>query len=553
MNKINVKICLGTTCYVMGASDLQMMKEFLPENLADKVLLCGSPCLDYCFEQEVNGKPPFVEINGKVLGEATIEKVTELIKKKWKMTFTNKAMLIRRELMKHFCDIVLNGKTYKAFDRIPYIMRLKNGDATRCCIYKDRAVLRYKIMAMLGIGFYEEEDELKRISEYLEEDNEADNDFDLTVVDEACSSCIKKNYVITNACKGCVARPCQVNCPKDAVLFRDGKAFIDASRCINCGMCMKACPYHAIIYQPVPCEEACPVNAIYKDDEGNERIDEERCILCGKCMVSCPFGAIVEKSSLLDVLNHIRNGEKLVAMVAPSIIGQYNNDIKTLKDGMKVLGFHDVIEVAVGAELTSREEAKELDEAVSQNRLLTTSCCPSYVELVERHIPKIRHNVSATPTPACFTSQRVKENYPDALQVFIGPCLAKKSEARKNPSIDYVLNFEELGAMFMSEKLDVSSQHNQRYSDEINNKARGFAFSEGVTASVLSFSKNNAIKNDFINGISKKEVRRLRKITKENLQFLEVMACEGGCAGGPSSIANERHIKKKHHQCMSSV
>lgn len=466
------------------------------------------------------------------------------------MTFTNKAMLIRRELMKYFCDIVLKGKEYTAFDKIPYAMRPKNGDATRCCIHKDRAVLRYKILAMLGIDFYDEEDELKRISEYINDGNEQRNQFDLTVVDEACSSCLTKNYMVTNACKGCVARPCQVNCPKDAVLFRDGKAFIDPARCINCGMCMKACPYHAIIYQPVPCEEACPVDAIYKDDNGNERIDKDRCILCGKCMVSCPFGAIVEKSSLFDVLQNIKQGKKMVAMVAPSVIGQFNNDMKTLKQGMKALGFYEVMEVAVGAELTSKEEARELDEAISEKRLLTTSCCPSFVELVECHVPQISQNVSKTPTPAFFTSQSVKEIYPDALQVFIGPCLAKKSEARKNPNIDYVLNFEELGAMFMSEKLDVSSLESNPYSDEIDNKARGFAFSEGVTASVLSYSERRDIKSDFINGISKKEVRRLRKITKEELQFLEVMACEGGCAGGPSSIANTRLIKRKHQQCI---
>ena len=125
-------------------------------------------------------------------------------------------------------------------------------------------------------------------------------------------------------CRGCVARSCYMNCPKDAIRFKkNGQAMIDHDTCVSCGICHKSCPYHAIVYIPVPCEESCPVKAISKDEHGVEHIDESKCIYCGKCMNACPFGAIFEISQTFDVLQHIKKGEKLVAIIAPSILGQF--------------------------------------------------------------------------------------------------------------------------------------------------------------------------------------------------------------------------------------
>ena len=198
---------------------------------------------------------------------------------------------------------------FETADEIPIEMRPKDYDSSRCCIYKDRAILKYRLMAAMGITPQEEVSEVTTLREYgkqaLKRQNHAKSC--LSVIDIACSACVKSQYMVTDACRGCFARPCVMNCPKQAISFVNGKSHIDPDMCVSCGKCMEVCPYHAIVKLPVPCEEACPVGAIRKDENGVEHIDEEACISCGKCLQSCPFGAIVERSQLVDVLNLIHN------------------------------------------------------------------------------------------------------------------------------------------------------------------------------------------------------------------------------------------------------
>ena len=175
-----------------------------------------------------------------------------------------------------------------------------------------------------------------------------------------------------------------MNCPKDAIRFKkNGQAMIDHDTCVSCGICHKSCPYHAIVYIPVPCEESCPVKAISKDEHGVEHIDESKCIYCGKCMNACPFGAIFEISQTFDVLQHIKKGEKLVAIIAPSILGQFKTSIEQVYGAFKEIGFTDIIEVAEGAMMTTSNEAHELLEKLEEGqKFMTTSCCPSYLSLI---------------------------------------------------------------------------------------------------------------------------------------------------------------------------
>lgn len=128
----------------------------------------------------------------------------------------------------------------------------------------------------------------------------------------------------------------------------------------------RAAPNHAIVYIPVPCEEACPVKAISKDKKGIEHIDESKCIYCGKCLNACPFGAIFEVSQVFDILHKIRKGEKIVAIVAPSILGQFKTTIEQVYGALKAVGFTDVIEVAQGAMDTVSNEAHETDREVGR-------------------------------------------------------------------------------------------------------------------------------------------------------------------------------------------
>ncbi|MEA3504112.1 MAG: monomeric [FeFe] hydrogenase [Bacteroidota bacterium] len=467
------------------------------------------------------------------------------------MPFTNNAVLIRREFLTKICQLLDKDLLIEKIDRIPLEMRPRNSDYVRCCVHKDRAVLKYKIMASLGYNRQDEEDELTPLSGYAQQalSRKSSTDVMLTVVDEACSSCRKNNYIVTNICQGCVGRKCIVNCPKNAIDFINGKAKINQVDCVNCGICMENCPFHAIVFMPVPCEEACPVNAISKNSEGIEQIDFDKCILCGKCLEACPYGAILEKSNLLEIYSAIKSDAKTIAMVAPAIAGQFRVEMSKILSGFKALGFDEVVEVAQGADVTIKHEAEEFVEKMEQQQsLMTTSCCTSYRYLVDKHIPELQQYVSDTKTPLQYTAQIVRAQNPDAKLVFVGPCIAKRKEVFDNDNIDYMLNFEEFGAMLIAKKIDVNVCDSIDLDNDITKEARGFAVSGGVANAVKSVIPSSIdFKPVLINGVDKKEFRELKKISKGKGEgnFVEVMMCKDGCVGGCNTIAKSKTAKRQ--------
>ena len=415
-------------------------------------------------------------------------------------------MIVRHKLLADLVKLWKNDELVEKIDRLPIeLSPRKSKPLGRCCVHKERAVWRYKTFPLMGLDMTDEHDEVTPLSEYARlalSRPEPDKENIMCVIDEACSSCVQINYEITNLCRGCVARSCYMNCPKDAIRFKkNGQAMIDHDTCVSCGICHKSCPYHAIVYIPVPCEEACPVKAISKDEHGIEHIDESKCIYCGKCMNACPFGAIFEISQTFDVLQRIRKGEKMVAIVAPSILGQFKTSIGQVYGAFKEIGFTDVIEVAEGAMATTSNEAHELLEKLEEGqKFMTTSCCPSYIELVEKHIPDMKPYVSTTGSPMYYAARIAKEKHPDAKVVFVGPCVAKRKEVRR---------------------------------DE-------FAQAGGVMGAVKAYLKEEADKINAIqvSDINKKNIALLRACAKTGKaagQFIEVMACEGGCITGPST------------------
>ena len=227
------------------------------------------------------------------------------------MPLTNNVMIVRHKLLTNLIKLWKDNQLVERIDRLPIELSPRTSRVLgRCCVHKERAVWKYKSFPLMGFDMSDETDELTPLSEYarkaLERKGQQQKDNILCVIDEACSSCVQTNYEITNLCKGCVARACATNCPKNAIEFnRAGKAVINHDLCISCGICHSNCPYHAIVYMPVPCEEACPVKAITKDERGVEHIDESKCIYCGKCINSCPFGAIFEISQVFDVLQRV--------------------------------------------------------------------------------------------------------------------------------------------------------------------------------------------------------------------------------------------------------
>ncbi|MGE4490028.1 MAG: 4Fe-4S dicluster domain-containing protein [Kiritimatiellales bacterium] len=461
------------------------------------------------------------------------------------MRYDNQANRIRKEVLVRVARAFFSEDPHGELDHIPVRMRPRNESSSRCCIYRDREVLKYRAMAALGFGVEDETDELTPLHEYFDRAlarRDVEN-VDLTVIDIACSACLKSRYVITNACRGCLGRACQTNCPKDAISMVHGRAVINPDKCVNCGLCMKACPYNAVVRTPVPCEEICPVNAVSKDEHGREVIDHETCISCGQCARACPFAAIQERSQMIDVLRKLNDKPRVVALLAPSVVGQFPGDLGQIATALEELGFDAVEEVAVGADETVRRESAEWKERIEGGApFMTTSCCPAYVEAVKKHLPELAEFVSHTPSPMAISAKMAKDADIDAVTVFIGPCLAKRTEALDNPNVDYVLTFEELGAMLVAAGIDVQQCATQDLSRPAQAGGRGFPVSGGVTEAIRTHLGSDAeqLKPVAFNGLDSKSLIRLKMAATRGCDgsFVEVMCCEGGCLSGPGVLCN---------------
>ncbi len=460
------------------------------------------------------------------------------------------SVYLRRELMIRFVRAFYDGTLETELDRMPVAMRPRQGGSSRCCIYRDRAVIKYRLMSLLGFSCEEETDEARTLASYYQEacrrePRKADPDstqIPLSVCEAACSECPSSRIVVTGNCRGCFSRPCMYNCPKGAISIVNQTSTIDYSKCIKCGKCVSVCPFHAIVKTTVPCEEACPTGAIHKDEEGHTTIDPAKCISCGNCFARCPFSAVLEKSQLLDVLRAIQEGRKIVAMVAPAAYAQFAGTIEQLFTAISKLGFTDVMEVALGAEKTTEHETQEFKERMNEGeRLMTTSCCPAYVELVRKFLPDFMKYVSTTPSPMVFAAELVRAEHPDAQVVFIGPCVAKRMEAIRK-GVDYILSFEELGAMLAGKNIDVIGCEPWKLPRPAIATARNFAKSCGVTEAVIQeaggFQEGFKLDAKAINGIDKKTLAMLKLYAAGKLpaNFLEVMCCPGGCVNGPCSL-----------------
>lgn len=474
------------------------------------------------------------------------------------MNHNNNASLIRRELLARTGRLALKGLLADEVERLPYEMTAEGWETIRCCIHHDRAILRLRTMAILGgdpAGLDDLERPLAdyaREAERLADGGKAEGGAErpiLTVIDEACNACVRTRFFITEACQGCLARPCKMNCPKNSIAFHSGRARIDPETCVNCGLCQKNCPYTAIVKIPVPCEEACPVNAISKGEDGVERIDAEKCVLCGKCLKECPFGAVTELSDYIGLCLGLAKKKRYAALVAPAVSVQFPGGMGRFSAALKRLGFEVVLEVAEGADLCAADEAHELSERLEKGEgFLATSCCPSWVRTAERRLPSIREHVSSTPSPLAYTAKLAAERYPGLERVFIGPCVAKRGEGRELELVDAVISGEELGALFVAADIDVSALGPETAENTASGAGRGFAASGGVAGAVLGeLAKEGKPAPRFlaVNGVNKQAVKLMETWAARppEADLVEVMACEGGCIGGPCLIAPQRIAK----------
>ena len=236
----------------------------------------------------------------------------------------------------------------------------------RSSIFLERAMISERVRLAMGMSL-RPLDESVPASEGLEHSVIADKYYEpplINVIKFACNACPEKVIKVTAMCQGCLAHPCQEVCPKHAISFRNGKSHIDQSLCVKCGRCVNSCPYSAIVKTERPCAAACGMGAIHSDEHGRAEIDYDKCVSCGMCLVNCPFGAIVDKGQIFQLIQSIKRGDEVVAIVAPAFINQFPGMTPSkLKEAMHQLGFADVAEVAIGADLCTIDEAKAVSFA----------------------------------------------------------------------------------------------------------------------------------------------------------------------------------------------
>ena len=411
---------------------------------------------------------------------------------------------------------------------IPKIIVPGKQPTMRCCVYKERAILAERVKLAMG--------------------GSADNPNVIEVIDIACDECPVGGYEVTNACRGCLAHRCEDVCRRGAISFDENHvAHIDKTKCVECCQCAKVCPYTAIVSRKRPCQNACRVKAISMNEEKAATIDNNKCISCGACVYQCPFGAIMDKSYMLNVIDLLRKSEqgrsyKLYAIVAPSISSQFNYArLGQVISGLKALGFHTVVEAALGADMVAEAESRELAE----KGFLTSSCCPAFVTYIRQSFPQLLPMVSHNLSPMAAIARFIKETTPDAKTIFIGPCTAKKAEAQLDtvkPYIDAVLTFEELQALFDSRDLDITTLP-EDVLDNASYFGRIFARSGGLSDAVAEGLKEQNIDFDLkpcvCDGIEACRMALLKKSKNVlDANFIEGMACLGGCIGGAGCLTH---------------
>ncbi len=462
--------------------------------------------------------------------------------------FDTKVQYLKYKVLREVAREAWQGTLLENVLDIPKIIIPGKTPTMRCCVYKERAILGERVKIAMG--------------------GDKNNPNVIEVIETACDECPMGGYEVTNACRGCLAHRCEDACRKGAISFdHNQKAHIDKTKCVECGLCAKNCPYSAIMNFKRPCMSACKVNAISMNEDKAAKIDNDKCISCGACVYQCPFGAITDKSFIINVIDMIqksRNNEKykVYALVAPAIGSQFSYaKLGQVVQGIKELGFFTVIEAALGADMVAWMESKELSEC---GDYLTSSCCPAFVDYIRKSFPNMADHISSNLSPAGTIARYIKSTDPDSKVIFIGPCTAKKMEFQKEevrPYIDSVITFEELQALFDSRDIDLKSL-DEDILDNASYFGRIFARSGGLADAVKQALKEQNIDFDLkavsCDGIEACKVALLKKGKNMlDANFIEGMACVGGCIGGAGCLThgekNKAEVDKYGKEAMEKT
>ena len=459
---------------------------------------------------------------------------------------------MREKIFTEVARLAYEGGDYSRLEELPYKIVPGELASFRESVFTERAIVGERLRLAIGLP-NRTLAEHAPVADGVNESAITERYYEpplINIIKFACHKCLDNKTVVTNMCQGCTAHPCEEVCPKGAIVVKQGgKSKIDPEKCINCGRCRDACPYGAIVKMERPCAKACGMHAIHSDEYGRADINYDKCVSCGMCLVNCPFGAIVDKGQIFQLITAMKKKKKVIAIVAPAFVGQFGPKAspEKLTAAMKKLGFADVVEVAIGADLCSIEEAKDFMREVPEHQpFMATSCCPAWSVMAKKLFPTLAPYISMALTPMVLTARMLKKDDPDACIAFIGPCAAKKLEASRRTirsDVDFVLTFEELMGMFNAKGVTFEDITDEEKVDlcEGTGDGRGFAVSGGVAKAVADvihkLDPEREVKVVSAQGLKDcRKLLTLAKAGKYDGYLLEGMACPGGCVAGAGTL-----------------
>lgn len=309
--------------------------------------------------------------------------------------------------------------------------------------------------------------------------------------------------------------------------------------------------------QKEKCMTECDFNAMNIDDNGNISILDS-CVGCAKCINYCIKKNLSDRKDLLPVFDIINNSDSLVyAMIAPAFTSQYGPEVTPgkLRAAFKKLGFAGMIEVALFADILTLKEALEFDSSIKTDEdfLLTSCCCPMWIGMIKKIYNELVPHIPPSVSPMVACGRSIKRLYPDVKTVFIGPCVAKKAEAREKDiadAVDYVLTFQEVADIFKAayiepENLDEDLRDHSSRAGRIYARTGGVSEAIHDTLDYLNPSRKIPFKSKQANGIAECKTL-LNEIKDGNItaNFLEGMGCPGGCVGGSKRILDKEQGTK---------
>ncbi|MBE5960338.1 MAG: iron hydrogenase [Lachnospiraceae bacterium] len=307
------------------------------------------------------------------------------------------------------------------------------------------------------------------------------------------------------------------------------------------------------------CQSVCPFDAIIRAEDGVDKtIDPMLCMSCGRCVTACDRGNYLETPQFLPLANLLDEDEKVVAIVAPAIAGQFGENISLdqLREAFIKVGFSDMVEVAMAADILSFKEALEFNEHVKEKGdvMITSCCCPMWVSMLRKVYHQFIKDVSPSVSPMIAMGRVLKALNPDVKIVFISPCVAKKAEAKEPDlvgTIDFVVTFQEMKMIFDLLHIEPAKLKGVPSVDYAATGGRLYARTGGVSEAVFDvvdelFPESRKLFTSMsVDGVPDCK-RTLNELTEGKIRasFIEGMGCKGGCVGGPKTNVDEEKGKE---------